>query len=201
MLQNQEQDSRVEPVGPPYDVATADALKALQGHGEPLAVFRVLARKPDRAAAIHAWGQYYLSRRLSLSLRHRELVIDRTAARCGSSYEWGIHVAVFARKAGLTPEQARSTATGTADDPCWTDPTDRAVLRAVDALVDRHDLDDIEWEALVDAIGDEGAVDLLLVTGWYHSISFVTRVLRLPQELDTPTLEAASTSPGRPEGA
>jgi uncharacterized membrane protein YfcA len=39
-----------------------------------------------------------LSRRAALSLRHRELVIDRTTARCGAEYEWGIHIAVYAAK-------------------------------------------------------------------------------------------------------
>jgi alkylhydroperoxidase family enzyme len=191
VLRNQKRYG-IDPLTPPYDDAAAAALHALQASGDPLALFRVLARKPDRATAIHEWGRYYLSRRLSMSLHHRELVIERTTARCGSSYEWGMHVVVFAGKAGLTPEQARSTATGTPDDACWTDPADRAVLRAVDALVDRHDLDDAEWDALVDAVGEEGAVDLLMLCGWYHSISFVTRVLRLPQEPDTPTLEAAN---------
>jgi hypothetical protein len=34
------------------------------------------------AAAMSGWGSYELSRRLSLSLRDREIVIDRTCARC-----------------------------------------------------------------------------------------------------------------------
>ena len=93
------------PVEPPYDDETAAALEAL---GPPLALFRVFARRPDRARAIHGWGSYYLSRRLALSLRHRELIIDRTTARCGAEYEWAIHISVFADRAGLTGEQIRS---------------------------------------------------------------------------------------------
>lgn len=190
MLLNQKQrPPRLPPVEPPYDAVTSDALDAL---GPPLAVFRLFARKPDRAHAIHGWGRYYLSRQLSLSLRHRELVIDRTTARCGSSYEWGVHVAAFADKIGLSPEQVRSTAHGRPDDDCWSDPDDRAVLHAVDALVDRRDLDDAEWAELLSAVGEEGALDVLLLTGWYHAISFVTRVPRLPQEPGTPTLDAVA---------
>lgn len=189
MLLNRKQIPRLSPVEPPYDPVTSTALEAL---GPPLAVFRLFVRKPARAQAIHAWGRYYLSRQLSLSLRHRELVIDRTTARCGSSYEWGVHVAAFADKIGLSPEQVRSTARRGPDDACWHDPHDRAVLRAVDALVDRHDLDDSEWAELVSAVGEEGAIDLLLLTGWYLAISFVTRVPRLPQEPGTPTLDAVA---------
>jgi alkylhydroperoxidase family enzyme len=175
---------RIAPVEPPYDDATAAALDPL---GPPIALFRLFARRPERARAIHGWGRYYLSRATALSLRHRELVIDRTTARCGAEYEWGIHIAVFAAKAELTPDQVRSLTAGRPDDPCWTDPADVAVLRAVDALHDRCDLTQQEWDALVGAVGEDGALDLMLVSGWYHAISYVARATRLPSEPDTPT--------------
>ena len=180
MLRNSKQP-RVAPAGPPYDAATAAALEAL---GPPIALFRVFARRPDRAMAIHGWGSYYLSRRTALTLRQRELIIDRTTARCGAGYEWAIHAALFGGKAGLDAAQLRSLAAGSASDACWAE-EDRAVIAAVDALCDRGDLDDQEWAALVRAAGEEGAVDLLLVCGWYHAISFVARALRLPLEPGT----------------
>ncbi|MFD0853956.1 carboxymuconolactone decarboxylase family protein [Actinomadura adrarensis] len=184
MPRNSKQEPRVAPVRPPYDPETARALEAL---GPPLALFRVFARRPERAEGIHHWGRYYLSRRTALSLRHRELVIDRTTARRGAEYEWGVHIKVFAEKAGLTTDQIASIVTGSPDDECWTDPSDRAVLHAVDALCDTSDLSDDQWQALHAAVGDEGAIDLLLVCGWYHAISFATRALRLPAEPGTPS--------------
>jgi hypothetical protein len=39
----------------------------------------------------------------SIGLRDRAIVIDRACARCGSEYEWGVHVALFAARVGLTP--------------------------------------------------------------------------------------------------
>jgi alkylhydroperoxidase family enzyme len=180
---------RIAPVEPPYDDDTAAALEAL---GPPLALFRVFARRPDRARAIQGWGRYYLSRQLALSLRHRELIIDRTTARCGAEYEWGIHISVFAAKAGLTTEQIRSVTAGSPDDDCW-DSADRAVLRAVDALHAHNDLDDDEWSALVDAVGPDGAIDALLLCGWYHAISYVARAARLDREPGTPTFGEVST--------
>jgi alkylhydroperoxidase family enzyme len=95
------------PVAPPYDQATTAALEAL---GPPIMLFRMFARRPERARAIHGWGSYYLSRRSALSLRHRELVIDRTTALCGAEYEWAIHISVYAAKANLTGAQVRSLA-------------------------------------------------------------------------------------------
>jgi alkylhydroperoxidase family enzyme len=178
---------RIAPVEPPYDDQTGAALAAL---GAPIMLFRAFARRPDRARAIVGWGSYYLSRRLALTLRQRELVIDRTTALCRADYEWGIHVTTFAGKAGLTAAQIRSLAGGAPGDPCWTDPVDRAVLRAVDALHHRHDLDDDEWRSLAGGVGEEGAVDLLLLAGWYHAISYVARALRLPLEPGTGPLAA-----------
>lgn len=187
MLRNSKQP-RVAPVEPPYDEATAAALDSL---GPPIALFRVFARRPERATAISGWGSYYLSRRTALTLRQREIVIDRTAARCGADYEWSVHATVFAAKAGLDAAHLRSLAHGDPSDACWDD-ADRAVIAAVDALHDTGDLTDAQWEALVAAAGEDGAVDLLLVCGWYHAISYVVRGLRLPLE---PGTEAASLSP------
>lgn len=173
---------RIELLEPPYDDETAHALELL---GPPIQLFRAFARRPALARGIAGWGHYYLSRRSALSLRHRELVIDRTTARCGADYEWGVHIAVFAEKAELSDDQVRSLATGSHADPCWPDPGDRAVLRAVDALHDSHDLTDDSWSNLADAIGEDGALEVTLLCGWYHAISYAVRALRLPLEPDT----------------
>jgi len=187
---SKQQDSgqrRVEPLEPPYDGAAAAALELL---GPPIALFRTWARRPDLARGIAGWGQYYLSRQLALSLRQRELVIDRTTALCGADYEWGVHIAFFAEKAALTAGQVRSLGTGQPGDECWADPADRAVLRAVDELHARHDLADDTWDGLVGAVGTDGALDLLLLCGWYHAISFTVRSLRLPLEPGTAPIGA-----------
>jgi hypothetical protein len=81
---------RIEPLTEPYPPDVAERLTALMPPGqEPIRLFRTFVRNLPMAAGLNAWGTYYLSRRLSLSLRDRELVIDRTTARCGCDYEWG----------------------------------------------------------------------------------------------------------------
>jgi len=180
---------RIAPLEPPFDEESAAAVEAL---GPPIGLFRLLARRPDRARGIQGWGRYYLSRRSALSLRHRELAIHRTTALCGAEYEWGVHVAVFAEKAGFTQAQIHSLATGDAEDACWTDPGDRAVLRAADSLHVNSDLDDAEWRELRDALGEDEVVDLLLLCGWYHAISYVARAVRLPLEPERPPFPVAS---------
>ena len=98
---------------------------------------------------------------------------------------WGIHVAVFADKVGLRSDQLASLANGDASDECWPDPSDRAVLRAVDEMHATNDLSDAAWCELVTAIGEDGSVETALLCGWYHAISYVTRALRLPLEPGT----------------
>ena len=63
-----------------------------------------------------------------VSLREREIVIDRNYARCGCPYEWGVHVAYFAVKARLGKEQFASLGHGGPDDACWTAQRDRLVV-------------------------------------------------------------------------
>lgn len=184
MLRNPKQP-RLELPAEPHDTETASALAEL---GAPIALFAAFARTPQRAHAIAQWGRYYFSRQVALTLRTRELIINRTTALCGADYEWGIHVAVFAAKAGLDGAQISSLASGQSSDPCWSDPEDVAVLRAVDELHTTHDLSEETWEELIAAVGEEGALDLILIAGWYHAISFAVRALRLPQEPGTPRL-------------
>jgi alkylhydroperoxidase family enzyme len=172
---------RIAPLEPPFDAGTEDVLERL---GPPIQLFRVWARRPELAHGIAGWGGYYFSRRSALSVRQRELVIDRTTALCGADYEWGVHIAAFAGKAGLDAAQIRSLAAGGPADACW-DAADRAVLTAVDELRATADLSDGSWADLVAAVGEDGALDVLLVCGWYHAISFTVRALRLPLEPGT----------------
>jgi len=128
------------------------------------------------------WGGYELSRQLSLSLHDREIVINRTCARCGCEYEWGVHVAYFARRAGLSCGQVTSLTCGGAADTCWTSDRDRLLIEAVDALHDRADIPDELWHPLADEFANEQLLDLLMLTGWYHAISFTARATRVAPE-------------------
>jgi alkylhydroperoxidase family enzyme len=177
---------RIRPLEPPYDDEARSALDLL---GPPISLFRVFARNPARTRGLGGWGHYYLSRQLSLTLRQRELVIDRTVALCGADYEWGVHIAAFADKAGFTAAQVSSLAHGAPTDACW-DASDRAVLAAVDELDRTHDLSDDSWSTVVEHLGEDGVMDLILLAGWYHAISYAVRSLRLPLEDGTCGLDA-----------
>ena len=108
----------------------------------PIGLFRTFVRNLPAATAMGGWGAYELGRQLSLTMRDREIVIDRTCARCGCEYEWGVHVAFFAERMALSAEGVRSLTAGGAADPCWTEPRDRLLVESVDQLHDTSDIDD-----------------------------------------------------------
>ena len=110
----------------------------------PLALFRTLAVNERVFLRVMAGG---LLDRGSISLREREIVIDRTCARCGSEYEWGVHVAFFAERVGLTAAQVAATCAPEAEAVAFPE-RERLLLRLVDALHDRARVDDALWAAL-----------------------------------------------------
>jgi alkylhydroperoxidase family enzyme len=162
-------------------IALADA--ALEAMGPPINLFKLFARNLPMAEAMTEWGSYELSKRSSLSMRQRELVIDRVTAQCGAEYEWGVHVAYFRERVGLSETQIRSLTSGSPEDSCWAE-DERALLRAVDELHETNDLTDDTWHAL--SLTDEQLLDLLLLAGWYHAISYVARAARVPLEDGAP---------------
>jgi alkylhydroperoxidase family enzyme len=111
----------------------------------------------------------------------REIVIDRTCARCGSEYEWGVHMAFFAERVGFTPEQVTATCGAGADAPAIP-ARERLLLRLVDELHDGAQVSDGLWTARRAEWSPEQLIELVTLTGFYHLISFVTNALRIPLE-------------------
>lgn len=83
----------------------------------------------------------------------------------------------------MTNDEIVSLTTGSPTDPCWS-PEERALLAAVDELHDHHDLTADTWDGL--DLTDEQRLDLLLLAGWYHAISYVPRAARVPLEPGVP---------------
>jgi len=181
-----ETETRVPPLEAPFATDVGQLLERMMPPGlPPIALFRTFAHNPTMAEAMHGWGSYELSRRLSVPMRTRELVIDRVTARLGCEYEWGVHVAFFADRVALTDEQVRSLTHGSPDDPCWEN-EDRSVLRLVDSLLERADVGDGLWTELTCHFTDAQILDMLLLAGWYHAIAFAAKAARVPLEEGTP---------------
>lgn len=115
----------------------------------------------------------------------------QVTARCSCEYEWGVHVAVYARRANLTADQLRSIRHGGPKDPCWS-PRDRLVLAAVDALHDTGTIGDKLWARLDEAFSHAQLLDLLLLAGWYHAVSYAANAARVEREEWAPRFDGMS---------
>jgi alkylhydroperoxidase family enzyme len=171
--------ARIAPLAPPFPPEIDAALKRIMPEGAPpLVLFTTLARNARVFARFMAGG---LLDKGSITLREREIVIDRTTARLGSEYEWGVHVAFFADAAQLSRAQIRATAIGRSDDPAWT-PREQLIMTMVDALVDAHTIGEALWAALKKEFSDEQLIEFVVLTGFYHTVSFVTNAFQVPRE-------------------
>lgn len=170
---------RIEPVSPPYPPELQAVFDKVMPPGvAPLALFTTLARVPRVYERFRAGG---LLSRGPVSMRHREIVIDRTCARCGCAYEWGVHIAFFAERVALTAEQIRATVRGDADDQSWSD-EERLLIRLVDELHDSANISDELWKALASIFSIDQIFELLALVGFYHTVSFFANSLRLAPE-------------------
>jgi alkylhydroperoxidase family enzyme len=171
--------ARIAPLEAPYSAAVQAALDRIMPAGvPPLALFRTLAVNERVFLRVMAGG---LLDRGSISLREREIVIDRTCARCGSEYEWGVHVAFFAERVGFTTSQVAATCAAEAAAEAFPE-RERLLIRLVDALHDEARVDDALWAALRVQWTEPQLIELIALAGSYHLISFVTNALRIPPE-------------------
>ena len=81
----------------------------------------------------------------------------------------------------LTAEQIVSLQRGGAGDPCW-EPAEALLIRMCDALHEYCDVDHGLWGALTSHFDAETMLELLLLSGFYRTVSYLTNALRLPLE-------------------
>jgi alkylhydroperoxidase family enzyme len=170
--------SRIAPLQPPYVPDIQAQFDAIMRGAPPLMLFRVIA------GHARAWDKFRAASLLdrgALSLREREIVIDRTCALTGCEYEWGVHVAFFAGAAELDDEQIGATVHGKADATCWS-ASERALIAAVDALHHRATWSDEEFAALSSHYDDAKIFEIILLCGFYRTVSYFANGLALPLE-------------------
>jgi alkylhydroperoxidase family enzyme len=180
-------EQRLAPALPPHTPAIDKALGQLMPPGvEPLRLFRTLAHNPRVLERFLAGG---LLDKGSITLRDRELAILRTTARCGSEYEWGVHVAFFSARAGLSADEVRATCARELPAGVFGE-HDRALLALCDSLHERADVDDALWRRVAAEFAPDQIVELVVLAGFYHTVSFATNALRIELEAGAPRFPA-----------
>jgi 4-carboxymuconolactone decarboxylase len=174
---------RLAPLAPPYQPDLQALLTKMTPPGAPdvLALLRTLAHHPALAERMTGWGGFLLSRKASLPLRDREIVIDRVCARCGAEYEWGVHVAAFAEAAGLEEAQVAAIADPAGDLGVLPE-RDRLLVCLVDELHESSTVSDGLWPQLALHWTPPQLVELLMLAGWYRAISYVCNATGVPLE-------------------
>jgi alkylhydroperoxidase family enzyme len=170
--------SRIAPLSPPYAPEIQEQFDRIMRGAPPIILFRVMASQP------RAWEKFRgggLLDRGPLTLREREIVIDRTCALNRCEYEWGVHVTAFAQAAHLTDEEVRTTVHGGADEPCWSD-AEKVLIATADAFHHRSTLSKEEFATLKAHYDDAKILEIILLCGFYHTVSYLANGLDLPLE-------------------
>jgi len=170
--------SRIAPLSPPYVPDIQEKFDRIMRGAPPLVLFRVMA---GHKRAWEKFGGGSLLDRGPLSLREREIVIDRTCALNGCEYEWGVHITAFAQAAHFTDEQVRATVRGGADASCWSE-AERVLIATADALHHRATLSEAEFAALKAHYDDAQILEVIQLCGFYRMVSYLANGLALPLE-------------------
>ncbi len=173
--------SRIAPLEPPYADPIQTQFENIMGAGvTPLLLFRTLATNA------RAWRKFRAGSLLDgevLTLRDREIVIDRTCARAGCEYEWGVHIAIFARAARFSEAEIAATLQVPSNPSAWA-PNEAVLIATVDALHERATLSDAEFTALKAHYSDDQVMEILLLAGFYRTVAYISNGLGLPMETD-----------------
>ena len=151
-------EQRIAPGEPPAELGPLGSFN----------IFRTFGRHPELFQSWLPFGAYLLSGG-SLPAADRELLILRTAERCGCSYEWGQHVRL-ALDAGLERAAIDRVLEGP-DADGWT-AHESALLRAVDELHDTATISDATWAGLAETYDDRRLMEATMLIGQYHLVAF-----------------------------
>ena len=171
--------SRITPAEPPFADGVQAQLDRIMPPGvPPLKLFTTLARSPRIFERFMAGG---LLDRGALTMRQRELMIDRTCARSRNAYEWGVHVALFGARVGFDASTLEALATRAWDDPRWA-PDERAILRLADELDATTRISDEGWGLLRAYYDDAQILELIALAGFYRTVACFCNGLELEPE-------------------
>jgi alkylhydroperoxidase family enzyme len=159
---------------PPRVRETLEALPDLK-------IFRTLAHAETCFRAAMRLGGSILGRqRLDGALR--ELAILHVARTTGAEYEWVQHVPI-ARSVGVSDQQVSALERGDPAADCFA-PTEALVLRVTDEVLADDGASAEAFDALVERLSAQEAIELLLAVGYYRTLATVMRSVDI--DLDEP---------------
>ena len=171
--------ARLAPAQPPFTPSIQASLDKIMPPGlPPLTLFTTLARDERLFQKLFSGG---LLDKGHLSIRERELVISRVTSQCGSEYEWGVHMTLFATRIKLDEEQIYSLVHGTSNDTCW-EKNEKLIIDMCDSLHGNCTLQQELWDKLRHFYSEEALLELIMLAGYYRTVSYLTNALNIPLE-------------------
>jgi AhpD family alkylhydroperoxidase len=151
-----------------------------EGRPKALNALGMLAYHPALTEAFNTFNGHILFTS-SLTPRQRELLVLRVAHVRRCEYEWAQH-SVLARDAGLDVADIERVAGGP-DAAGWSE-SERALLRAVDELVEGAGLSDVTWASLNESLEVPQLLDLVFTVGAYDTLAMAFRSFGVDLDAD-----------------
>lgn len=165
--------------------------------GSKTNVINVMAQHPPLGKVYNEWGRHFLMNN-SLALRQLELIVLRVAWRVKSEYEWHNHVG-YAVNCGISLEEIAACQ----EEPIaygWSE-QDRAILDAVDQLIDNGRIGDATWGVLASYYSRPQLMDLTFTIGHYVMTSWALSTFDVGLESPDPIGWDLKTKSGQTPGA
>lgn len=156
--------------------AEESGFAATDDEGGLIGPFNAFVLRPRPGAAFNRWVATD-RQESSLPATVREVVILTVGAAWGAAYELYAHTAV-ARSVGLDENAVQALLDGTAAQVLTGD--ELVVHRFVDELVRTHRVADDTYAAAEAALGRDGMLDTVHLTGMYLSVSALLNAFEIP---------------------
>lgn len=171
----------LKPLEPPFSAEAESLLKHYpqSEDGYILKLFRLFANSTRFLAGKGVVN--LLDDGSPLSLREREIVILRVTANMRCEYEWGVHVTVFAKAAGLNEQQVEATVNSSIDAECWT-VSEKLLIQCVDQICCKASMENSTLEAFQNTWNAEQQLEILALCGNYQLVSMVANTYRIDNE-------------------
>jgi 4-carboxymuconolactone decarboxylase len=133
-------------------------------------------RSPEFLRRLQRLGEY-LRYDLALPPRLRELAILLTAREWSQEFEWDVHVPL-AQQAGLQASLVDAIREGRRPGDMGREET--LIYEFFAELQRSKSVSDTTYAAAVDALGEQGVIDLVGAIGYYTTLAMIMNVARTP---------------------
>ncbi len=152
------------------------ALDLLDERGGLVGPFNAWAHRPDLGVFVHRLGER-LRYHGTLPPAAREIAILVVGAKWMAEFEWWAHARI-ARREGVDEGALEAILVG--ERPSLADPVERIAYDLARSLLDSGRIEQAAYEEARRRIGESGLVELVILVGFYCTVSFALNAFEVP---------------------